>query len=171
MSRPAILQTRSSNPARLAAVTIRWASDATRIAEKTTGPLLDVFIRLWLAGIFWASGMVKLQSWTIALYLSAHEYPVSWLDPVTAAWLGEAIEIICPPLLVFGLATRFAALPTLILFACLVFLVLGAGKDHSYHTDWIERAGRPDLPAVDRSRLLSDGARAHCPSRTRGVVD
>jgi NADH dehydrogenase FAD-containing subunit/uncharacterized membrane protein YphA (DoxX/SURF4 family) len=121
MSRPAILQARSSNPARLAAVTIRWASDATRIAEKTTGPLLDVFIRLWLAGIFWASGMVKLQSWTIALYLSAHEYPVSWLDPVTAAWLGEAIEIICPPLLVFGLATRFAALPMLILSLVIQF--------------------------------------------------
>ena len=121
MSRPAILQARSSNPARLAAVTIRWASDATRIAEKTVGPLLDLFIRLWLAGIFWASGMVKLQSWTIALYLSAHEYPVSWLDPVTAAWLGEAIEIVCPPLLVFGLATRFAALPMLILSLVIQF--------------------------------------------------
>jgi uncharacterized membrane protein YphA (DoxX/SURF4 family) len=121
MSKPAILQARSSNPARLAAVTIRWASDATRIAEKTVGPLLDLFIRLWLAGIFWTSGMVKLQSWTIALYLSAHEYPVSWLDPVTAAWLGEAIEIVCPPLLVFGLATRFAALPMLILSLVIQF--------------------------------------------------
>src|SRR5271169_4301885 len=121
MSRPANLQARSSNPARLAAVTIRWASDATRIAERTVGPLLDVLIRLWLAGIFWASGMAKLQSWTTALYLSAHEYPVSWLDPVTAAWLGETIEIVCPPLLVVGLATRFAALPMLILSLVIQF--------------------------------------------------
>jgi NADH dehydrogenase/putative oxidoreductase len=121
MSSPAILQTRSSNPARFAAVTIRWASDATRIAERTFGPLLDVLIRLWLGGIFWASGMVKLQSWATALYLSAHEYPVSWLDPVTAAWLGETIEIVCPPLLVFGLATRFAALPMLILSLVIQF--------------------------------------------------
>ena len=112
---------RTSKAARLAAVMVRWASDAVRIAEKTVGPLLDLFIRLWLAGIFWASGMVKLQSWTIALYLSAHEYPVSWLDPVTAAWLGEAIEIICPPLLVLGLATRFAALPMLILSLVIQF--------------------------------------------------
>ena len=115
MSRSAILQASRSNPAHLAAVTVRWASEVSRIAERTVGPLLDLFIRLWLAGIFWASGMVKLQSWTTALYLSAHEYPVSWLDPVTAAWLGETIEIVCPPLLVFGLATRFAALPMLIL--------------------------------------------------------
>jgi len=88
---------RTSKAAHLAAVMVRWANDATRIAEKTIGPLLDLFIRLWLAGIFWASGMVKLQNWTIALYLSAHEYPVSWLDPLAAAWLGEAIEIVCPP--------------------------------------------------------------------------
>ena len=112
---------RTSKAPRPAAVTIRWASNAVRIAEKTVGPLLDLFIRLWLAGIFWASGMVKLQNWTIALYLSAHEYPVSWLDPVTAAWLGETIEIVCPPLLVFGLATRFAALPMLILSLVIQF--------------------------------------------------
>jgi uncharacterized membrane protein YphA (DoxX/SURF4 family) len=65
--------------------------------------------------------MVKLQSWTTALYLSAHEYPVSWLDPVTAAWLGETIEIVGPPLLMFGLATRFAALPMLILSLVIQF--------------------------------------------------
>jgi NADH dehydrogenase/putative oxidoreductase len=121
MSRSAILQASRSNPAHLAAVTVRWASEVSRIAERTVGPLLDLFIRLWLAGIFWASGMVKLQSWTTALYLSAHEYPVSWLDPVTAAWLGETIEIVCPPLLVFGLATRFAALPMLILSLVIQF--------------------------------------------------
>jgi len=71
--------------------------------------------------IFWTSGLVKLQNWTISLYLSAHEYPVSWLDPVTAAWLGEAIELVCPPLLVVGLATRFAALPMLILSLVIQF--------------------------------------------------
>jgi NADH dehydrogenase FAD-containing subunit/uncharacterized membrane protein YphA (DoxX/SURF4 family) len=102
-------------------MTVRWASDVSRFSDRALGPPLDLFIRLWLAGIFWASGMVKLQSWTTALYLSAHEYPVSWLDPVTAAWLGETIEIVCPPLLVFGLATRFAALPMLILSLVIQF--------------------------------------------------
>jgi uncharacterized membrane protein YphA (DoxX/SURF4 family) len=121
MSRPENLQSTRSNLAHLATVTIRWASDVSRIAERTVGPLLDLFIRLWLAGIFWASGMVKLQSWTTALYLAAHEYPVSWIDPITAAWLGETIEIVCPPLLVFGLATRFAALPMLILALVIQF--------------------------------------------------
>jgi NADH dehydrogenase FAD-containing subunit/uncharacterized membrane protein YphA (DoxX/SURF4 family) len=92
-------------------MTIRRAGEATRIAETTAGPLLDVFIRLWLAGIFWASGMANLQSWSTTLYLATHEYPMT----AAAAWLGEAIEIVGPPLLVLGLATRFAALPMLVL--------------------------------------------------------
>src|SRR5271169_2804020 len=133
MSRSAILQASRSNPAHLAAVTVRWASEVSRIAERTVGPLLDLFIRLWLAGIFWTSGMVKLQSWTTALYLSAHEYPVSWLDPVTAAWLGETIEIVCPPLLVFGLATRFAALPMLILS----FVIQFSYQALDHHLLWV----------------------------------
>jgi NADH dehydrogenase/putative oxidoreductase len=117
MSRPAV----QSNAARFATLVVQRTSDLVRIAEKGVGPLLDLLIRLWLAEIFWTSGLVKLQNWTIALYLSAHEYPVSWLDPVTAAWLGEAIELICPPLLVLGLATRFAAVPMLILSLVIQF--------------------------------------------------
>ena len=114
MSRVANLQRAQSSFGQAARAT-RQIEGVIRIVEKTGGPLLDLLIRLWLAEIFWTSGLVKLQNWTIALYLSAHEYPVSWLDPVTAAWIGEAIELICPPLLVLGLATRFAALPMLIL--------------------------------------------------------
>lgn len=79
------------------------------------------FIRVWLAEIFWTSGLVELQNWTIALYPSAHDYPLSWLDPVTAAWLRETIELVCPPLLVLDLAAHFAALPMLILSLAIRF--------------------------------------------------
>src|SRR5260370_35974699 len=91
------LMSRTSKATHLAALTIRWASEAVRITEKTVGPLLDLFIRLWLAGIFLASGMVKLQRWNIALYLSAHEYPVSWVDPGTAAWRADTTPLCLPP--------------------------------------------------------------------------
>jgi NADH dehydrogenase/putative oxidoreductase len=43
------------------------------------------------------------------LFLAANEYPVSWLDPVAAAWLGVTIEIGGAVLLGFGLGTRMAA--------------------------------------------------------------
>jgi uncharacterized membrane protein YphA (DoxX/SURF4 family) len=61
------------------------------------------------------------------LFLGAR-IPVSWLDPVTAAWFGETIEIVGPPLLVFGLATRFAALPMLILSLVIQFSFQGLGS-------------------------------------------
>jgi NADH dehydrogenase FAD-containing subunit/uncharacterized membrane protein YphA (DoxX/SURF4 family) len=121
MSKPENLRPARSSTAHLATVAFRRTDNIVRIAEKKAGPLLDLLIRLWLAEIFWTSGLVKLQNWTIALYLSAHEYPVSWLDPVTAAWLGEAIELVCSPLLAFGFATRFAALPMLILSLVIQF--------------------------------------------------
>ncbi|CAO3433480.1 FAD-dependent oxidoreductase [Azospirillum endophyticum] len=91
------------------------ARDALSLARKATGPALDLAVRLWLAQAFWVSGIVKLHDWDQALYLARYEYPVSWLAPVPAAWIGAGIELLCPPLLVLGLATRLAALPMLAL--------------------------------------------------------
>ena len=59
--------------------------------------------------------MVKFADWNKALFLSANEYPVTWLNPVTAAYVGVSIEFAGALLLAFGLATRLAALATLAL--------------------------------------------------------
>jgi uncharacterized membrane protein YphA (DoxX/SURF4 family) len=92
-----------------------FAAAALRFAERRAGPVLDLFIRLWLAQTFFVSGVLKAANWDTALLLAEHEYPVSWMDSVTAAYLGAAIELVCPVLLALGLATRFAAIPMLIL--------------------------------------------------------
>lgn len=96
-------------------------ADTFRIAERSAGPIVDLLIRLWLAGIFFTSAVIKLADWQKALYLSAHEYPVSWLDPVTAAYLGISIEFFGAILLTVGLATRFAALSMLLLSLVIQF--------------------------------------------------
>src|SRR4029077_3107372 len=80
-----------------------------RILERSAGPLMDLLIRMWLAQIFCAPAVVKLANWHDALYLAAHEYPVAWMNPVTAAYLGVSIEFFGAALLAVGLATRFAA--------------------------------------------------------------
>ncbi|MEZ5583451.1 MAG: FAD-dependent oxidoreductase [Candidatus Competibacteraceae bacterium] len=98
----------------------QWGN-AWRIGEIALYPPLDLLIRLWLAQSFWVSGILKLADWDNALYLAAHEYPVFWLDPVTAAYLGVSIEVICPVLLALGLATRLAALPLLALSLVIQF--------------------------------------------------
>ena len=101
--------------------TVKRVEDVVRLAEITVNPLLDLAIRLWLAQIFWVSGILKLANWDNAITLATYEYPVSWLDPVTAATLGAATEILCPILLALGLATRLAAIPLLILSLVIQF--------------------------------------------------
>ena len=91
------------------------ARDSLDFAERSLGPLLDLFVRLWLAPMFFLSGMLKAADWDTALRLATYEYPVSWLQPHTAGVLGLAVELLCPPLIAAGLLTRFAAVPLLVL--------------------------------------------------------
>jgi NADH dehydrogenase/putative oxidoreductase len=89
-----------------------WA-DLLRFMQRSLGPVVDLAMRLWLAQIFFVSGLLKVSQWEHALLLAANEYPVSWLDPLHAAWLGAATETIGSLLLALGLGTRFAAVPLL----------------------------------------------------------
>jgi len=96
-------------------------SELFRHLRAVLWPIIDVSVRLWLAQMFWVSGLLKATHWQTALDLSANEYPVSWLDPVTAAYLGAGIELIAPLFLAAGLLTRYAAIPMLILSLVIQF--------------------------------------------------
>jgi len=66
--------------------------------------------RCYVAWVFFASGLTKLNDWETTLFLFEYEYQVPFLSPAVAAFLGTAGEIILPVLLAFGISTRFAAL-------------------------------------------------------------
>jgi NADH dehydrogenase/putative oxidoreductase len=90
----------------------RWlgaVADVLRVAERFGAPFTELLARLWLGQAFLVSGIVKAADWDAALYLARHEYPVSWLDPAAAAWIGAGIELVAASLLAVGLATRIAA--------------------------------------------------------------
>ncbi|MFO1313253.1 MAG: DoxX family protein [Burkholderiales bacterium] len=72
--------------------------------------LFALAIRLYLARVFIASALTKIQDWGITLSLFENEYHVPLLSPAAAALLGTAAEFALPLLLVAGLGTRFAAL-------------------------------------------------------------
>ncbi len=78
-------------------------------------PALDVVLRLFLANIFFKSGLTKIQTWDSTLYLFREEYRVPLLNPDFAAWLATGAELALPVLLVLGLFGRFAALGLFIL--------------------------------------------------------
>lgn len=81
------------------------------------GPALDAGLRLFLANVFFKSGLTKIQTWDSTLYLFREEYKVPLLPPDFAAYLGTSAELALPVLLVFGLCGRFAALGLSILNA------------------------------------------------------
>lgn len=76
----------------------------------TLTPLLNLLIRLWIASIFFASGLTKIQSWQTTIALFENEYQVPILSPYLAAVLGTAAELALPILLILGLGTRLTAL-------------------------------------------------------------
>lgn len=77
--------------------------------QRGVAPLFELGIRLRLAQIFFVSGVLKASDWDHAILLATYEYPVAWMDPVTAAYLGASIELAGSVLLTIGLRTRLAA--------------------------------------------------------------
>jgi putative oxidoreductase len=71
--------------------------------------LLDLAIRVYVADVFFGSGLSKLESWDKTLFLFQEEYRVPLLPVPVAAFLGTAGEIVFPVLLALGLASRFSA--------------------------------------------------------------
>lgn len=73
-------------------------------------PITLLVFRVWVAWVFFASGLTKIQSWSSTIYLFEDEYNVPILPPELAAYLGTAAELILPVLLALGILTRPAAL-------------------------------------------------------------
>ncbi len=73
-------------------------------------PIFDLGVRLWVAYVFFKSGLTKIQSWDTTKMLFEYEYEVPLLPPEMAAYLGTAAELGLPVLLALGLVSRFTAL-------------------------------------------------------------
>lgn len=97
-------------------------------------PLVDLALRLFVAAVFFKSGLTKIASWDTTLALFENEYAVPLLPPEIAALLGTGVELFFPVLLVLGLGTRVAAgvLFVFNVIAVISYPDLGAAglKDH-----------------------------------------
>ena len=90
-------------------VMLSLARRAIGTLENYFAPGLDLAIRVYLAYVFFVSGLTKIQSWDSTLSLFENEYAVPLLPPELAAYLGTFTELFFPVLLVLGLGARFAA--------------------------------------------------------------
>lgn len=93
--------------------------------------LAQLLARLALAGVFFRSGMNKLDGWQFTVQLFRDEYRVPLLPAELAAQLATAVELIIPAFLVLGLATRIATLPLLgMVFVIQVFVYPVSWPEH-----------------------------------------
>ena len=73
-------------------------------------PLAALLARIYIAQVFFLSGLTKLRDWETTIALFTDEYKVPLLSPAVAAAAGTTGELVLPILLVLGLGSRFSAL-------------------------------------------------------------
>lgn len=115
----------------LISIIVQTYLSVLRVFEKIALPMLMLFMRLWMAKIFWYSGLTKISSWKSTVFLFKEEYKVPVIHPEIAAYFATAFELTCPVLLVLGLGARFATLPMLAMTAIIQFTYLDL-IDHHY---------------------------------------
>lgn len=93
---------------------MKWLSRVTRYYYSAShwpeylAPLMDVGLRLYVANVFFKSGLTKVKSWDSTLYLFSDVYNVPLLPPEVAAAMAASAELGLSALLVLGLFGRFA---------------------------------------------------------------
>ena len=113
---------------------------AISISNVTLSPLLDLGIRLYMANIFFKSGMLRFKDymngqWNNQITAFTEYHPIPGVPGDIAAVMGTANELILPVLLAFGLFTRIGAGGLLIMTLTIQFLVpadYGVANDDHY---------------------------------------
>ncbi len=85
---------------------VRTISD---LLSSLQSPLL-LFFRVYVAWVFFSSGLWKFNNWEQNLAVFEYEYAVPLLDYEMAAYLATFGELVFPAFLVTGLGTRFVAI-------------------------------------------------------------
>lgn len=78
-------------------------------------PIADLIARLYIARVFFLSGLSKFQDWETTLYLFREEYHVPLLPPEIAAVCGTAGELVFSVLLALGIFTPLSAFALFVL--------------------------------------------------------
>jgi putative oxidoreductase len=89
-------------------------------------------VRLWIAEIFFMSGLTKIKSWTTTIALFEDEYKVPFLSPEVAAYIATFAELALPVLLILGLMTPLSALGLIGMTLVIEIFVYPDTTEHYY---------------------------------------
>jgi putative oxidoreductase len=96
---------------------------------------LQLLMRFSIFWVFWRSGSLKADNIEQAIGLFRDEYKLPILPPEIAAYLGTAVELAAPCLILVGLFTRLAALSLIVLTLTIQFFVYW--NDYPSHLLWL----------------------------------
>jgi putative oxidoreductase len=100
----------------------QWFVTARGLLEAVPMSLILLGVRFGIGDIFFASGLIKYNSFEFAVKLFEQEYKLPILDPAVGAALAMTCELTFPIFLFLGLATRFAVLPLLGMTAVIFYI-------------------------------------------------
>lgn len=89
-------------------------------------------VRLWIAKVFFMSGLTKIESWSTTVALFADEYKVPVLSPEIAAYMTTTAELLLPILLVIGLMTPLGAIGLMCMTLVIELFVYPDTTEHYY---------------------------------------
>ncbi len=113
------------------------------LANNILSPLLVLGIRLFMADIFFTSGLIKFKSflngqWDTTVYLFRDVHPIPGIPAELAAIGGTGGEIVLPILLAFGLFGRMGAAGLIVMTAIIQFVIpTGYGLMNADHYLWM----------------------------------
>lgn len=137
----------------------RLAAPLVRLADWLQ-PLVLLFLRLWVANVFFKSGLTKIDDWDTTLLLFTEEYHVPLLPPAVAAVMGTFGELVFSVLLACGLTGRFAAAGLFVVNAMAVISYPGlTDTTRQFHYYWgmllaVVACTGPGLLSLDRLLLF-----------------
>lgn len=115
----------------------------TRRLELWGTPLLLLAMRLWMASIFFRSGLTRVTHWDSQAFLFANIHPLPGVPPMAAAVVTTGAELTLPVLLALGLFGRLSALAMFIMTCVIQFVVANTpagienGIGNSDHYLWM----------------------------------
>ncbi len=111
-----------------------------KLSDMVLMPLMNLGIRLYMASIFFKSGMLRFQDfmndqWHSQITAFTDYHPIPGVPPELSAAGGTIGELVLPVILAFGLFTRFGAAGLLVMTILIQYVVpadYGVANDEHY---------------------------------------
>ena len=108
-----------------------FCSEYKEFLDKYVSHTALLSIRIFVALVFYRSGLTKIANMDSTVLLFEYEYALPLISPVLAAYAATFSELVFSALLMVGLFTRAAALPLIIMTLVIQFLVF-QNHEHFY---------------------------------------